>query len=121
MDGHIICGSSMQECGFNAETSDQIQQNILEAAYEMVPELTQFPVVQNWAGLRPSSPEGIPYIGQLPHLHNVWINLGHFRNGLCMGPASAQLLRQLILKQPTSVDSTIYSPEQLLKLEVMTS
>ncbi|KAB1851990.1 glycine oxidase ThiO [Acinetobacter tandoii] len=121
MDGHIVCGSSMQECGFNAKTTKQTQQNILEAAYEMVPELTQFPVVQNWAGLRPSSPEGIPYIGQLPHLHNVWVNLGHFRNGLCMGPASAQLLRQLILKQPTSVDSTIYSPEQLLKPEIMTS
>lgn len=121
MDGHIVCGSSMQDCGFNAKTTKQTQQNILEAAYEMVPELTQFPVVQNWAGLRPSSPEGIPYIGQLPHLHNVWVNLGHFRNGLCMGPASAQLLRQLILKQPPSVDSTIYSPEQLLKPEIMTS
>lgn len=121
MDGHIVCGSSMQECGFNAETSDQIQQNILEAAYEMVPELAQFPVVQNWAGLRPSSPEGIPYIGQLPHLHNVWVNLGHFRNGLCMGPASAQLLRQLMLKQPTSVNAAAYSPEHLLKSEIITS
>ncbi|TCB82383.1 NAD(P)/FAD-dependent oxidoreductase [Acinetobacter sp. ANC 4173] len=121
MDGHIVCGSSMQECGFNAETSDQIQQNILAAAYEMVPELAQFPIVQNWAGLRPSSPEGIPYIGQLPHLSNVWVNLGHFRNGLCMGPASAQLLRQLMLKQPTSVNAATYSPKQLLKPKMVAS
>ncbi|PJG42208.1 D-amino acid oxidase [Acinetobacter tandoii] len=119
MDGHIVCGSSMQECGFNAETSEQIQQTILDAAYEMVPELAQFPVVQQWAGLRPSSPEGIPYIGQLPHLDNVWLNLGHFRNGLCMGPASAQLLRQLMLKQATTLDATAYNPAQLLQSEIL--
>ena len=112
-DGHIVCGSSMQDCGFNAETSEQIQQDILAAAYEMVPELAQFPVVKQWAGLRPSSPEGIPYIGQLPHLSNVWLNLGHFRNGLCMGPASARLLRQLMLKQTTLEDAQAYDPAQL--------
>ena len=79
----------------------------------MVPELANFPVVKQWAGLRPGSPTGVPYIGKLPELHNAWANFGHHRNGLCMGPGSARLLRQLILKQPTLVSPDAYNPERL--------
>ena len=81
----------------------------------MVPELAQFPIVKRWAGLRPSSPHGIPYIGAIPELENLWANFGHFRNGLCIGAGSAQLLRQLILEQPTCVEPNAYSPTQLRK------
>ncbi|MFO1416326.1 MAG: FAD-dependent oxidoreductase [Acinetobacter sp.] len=59
-DGHIVCGSSMADCGFSTAVDEQTQQDILTACLEMVPELEQFPIVQRWAGLRPSSPHGIP-------------------------------------------------------------
>lgn len=114
-DGHIVCGSSMAHCGFNTLPDSKTKQNIIDACLEMVPELAQFPIVKQWAGLRPSSPTGIPYIGQVPEVDNLWINAGHFRNGLCMGPASAQLLRQLMLKQPTDINPALYSPERLSK------
>lgn len=112
-DGHIVCGSSMQEIGFDHRPNIQTQRRIFEASIEMVPKLEQFPIVKSWAGLRPSSPTGIPYIGLLPEFENAWANFGHFRNGLCMGPASAQLLRQLILNQPTLVNADRYSPNHL--------
>ena len=79
----------------------------------MVPELADFPIVHRWAGLRPSSPNGVPYIGKMPEMDNLWANFGHFRNGLCMGAGSAQLLRQLMLDQPTLIDAKAYSPERL--------
>lgn len=113
MDGHVVCGSSMQHIGFDKRPSIQTQQNIYKACVEMVPELAHFPIVKQWAGLRPSSPTGIPYIGQMPDLDNLWANFGHYRNGLCMGPASAQLLRQLILNQDTLVNANAYSTERL--------
>ncbi|AXY57687.1 glycine oxidase ThiO [Acinetobacter chinensis] len=113
MDGHIVCGSSMDNIGFDKRPSVQTQQNIFKACTEMVPELANFPVVKQWAGLRPGSPTGVPYIGKLPELHNAWANFGHHRNGLCMGPGSARLLRQLILKQPTLVSPDAYNPERL--------
>ena len=113
-DGHIVCGSSMHDLGFEHRTDLNTQQQIYQASLELVPELAQFPIVQHWAGLRPSSPTGIPYIGQLPQLENAWANFGHFRNGLCMAPASAKLLTQLMLKQPTFVDASAYSTERLI-------
>ena len=118
-DGHIVCGSSMDDIGFDHRPNIDTQRKIYEASLEMVPELEQFPIVKSWAGLRPSSPTGIPYIGQLPELHNAWANFGHFRNGLCMGPASAQLLRQLILNQDTLDNPETYSPSRLQQTETI--
>lgn len=113
LDGHIVCGSSMARQGFSTCLNPQTSENILQACLQMVPELAQFPIVKQWSGLRPGSPEGIPYIGQMPQITNLWANFGHYRNGLCMGPAAARLLRQLMLQQPTLIDPQPYSPERL--------
>ena len=118
-DGHIVCGSSMDDLGFDHRPNIDTQRKIYEASVEMVPELEQFPIIKSWAGLRPSSPTGIPYIGRLAKLDNAWANFGHFRNGLCMGPASAQLLRQLILNQDTLVNAEVYSPSRLQQNETI--
>ncbi|EXB49453.1 glycine oxidase ThiO [Acinetobacter sp. 1000160] len=118
-DGHIVCGSSMADTGFSNAVDEQTQQDILAACLEMVPELAQFPIVKRWAGLRPSSPQGIPYIGAMPELENLWANFGHFRNGLCMGSGSARLLRQLLLGQETIVDPQAYSPLRLKQQNLM--
>lgn len=114
-DGHVLCGSSMRQVGFDTSPSSEIRQDILQACIEMVPELADFPLVKQWAGLRPSSPDGIPYIGKIPKLQNAWANFGHFRNGLCMGPASGKLLAQLILEQTPIVDPDPYDPLRLLE------
>ena len=113
LDGHIVCGSSMADVGFDQRPSLQTQQNIYKACLDMVPELADFPIVKHWAGLRPSSPTGVPYIGPFPEIANLWANFGHYRNGLCMGPASARLLRELMLGQNLTVDATAYTPERL--------
>ena len=112
-DGHIVCGSSMEHLGFDKRPKVNTQQKIYHACTDIVPELKKLPIVKQWAGLRPSSPDGIPYIGQMPNFENLWANFGHFRNGLCMGPASARLLKQLIFKLPTIVDASAYSPTRL--------
>lgn len=107
-DGYIICGSSMSERGFNTSLDSQISQSILDASFKMIPELEKFPIIKQWAGLRPSSPNGIPKIGKFPNLDNVWANFGHFRNGLVMAPASARLLRQQFYGQNTIVEPSPY-------------
>ena len=114
-DGHVVCGSSMRQCGFDTQTTNTTLQHIQESCFDMVPELANFPIVQSWSGLRPSSPEGIPYIGQMPNFDNLWANFGHFRNGLCMGPASAQLLAELMSGQTPSFNADHYSPTRLFQ------
>ena len=116
MDGHVVCGSSTDHLGFEHRPNIQTTQHIFKACTEMVPELANFPIVKQWAGLRPGSDSGIPYIGKMPDLDNVWANFGHYRNGLCMGPGSARLLRQLMLDQATIVDPVPYQTDRLSAL-----
>ncbi|MEQ1740753.1 MAG: FAD-dependent oxidoreductase, partial [Methyloglobulus sp.] len=69
---------------------------------------------KHWAGIRPGTPYGVPYIDRHPEINNLSINAGHFRNGLAMAPASAQLMADLILDRATAVDPEPYSLNRLV-------
>ncbi len=98
-DGHILVGSTMEYSGFDKSTTDEARQALQAAAEKIVPALRNYPVVNHWAGLRPGSTYGIPYISQHPKIVNLFVSAGHFRNGVAMGPASARLLADLILER----------------------
>jgi len=107
-DGKIIAGSTVEQSGFDKTTTEEAKTKLYQFATEIFPTLRAFPLSQQWAGLRPGSQDGIPYICYHPEISNLSINAGHFRNGLTMAPASAQLLADLILKRPPSLDPTPY-------------
>ena len=54
------------------------------------------------------SVDGIPYIGAHPELKDLYINTGHFRNGIVLGPASARLMSDIILQRPTILNPDKY-------------
>ncbi len=113
-DGKILAGSTVEQAGFNKITTEDAKQQLYQFAAGLLPALKHYPVCHHWAGLRPGSPQGIPYIGRHPQIANLSINAGHFRNGLVMGPASAKLLADLILQRPTDIDPTPYSPTRAI-------
>ncbi|TWH64429.1 glycine oxidase [Azomonas agilis] len=108
-DGHILIGSTLEDVGFDKTTTSEAQTSLLNSAVELLPELANAQIIKHWAGLRPGSPEGIPYIGPVPEYEGLWLNCGHFRNGLVLAPASCQLLTELVLQQPTSIDPSPYT------------
>lgn len=108
-DGKIIAGSTVEQVGFEKITTSEAKEKLYQFATDLLPTLKNYPVCEHWAGLRPGSPEGIPYIGFHPDIDNLSINAGHFRNGLVMGPASARLLADLILQRPTQLDPIPYA------------
>lgn len=95
-DGRVLVGSTMEEAGFDKTTTTEARIELMEAAYRLIPVLADVPLEHHWAGLRPGSPTGVPYIGEHPGIAGLFINSGHFRNGVVMGPASARLLVDLI-------------------------
>jgi glycine oxidase len=98
-DGRILAGSSVEHDHFDKTPSPEAYEKLKDFALALMPSLQQFPIIKHWAGLRPGTEHGIPYIGPHPDIENLYINAGHFRNGLTMGPASAELLADLILKR----------------------
>lgn len=109
-DGRILVGSTVEESGFDKRPTRKAYERLIRFALETLPDLKNHPVELHWAGLRPASPNGIPYIGPHPQLSNVYYNCGHFRNGVVLGPASARLLADLILGRNPMVDPDPYLP-----------
>lgn len=109
-DGHILAGSTLENTGFDKRISHEARESLHESAKEILPALTKLEPVGQWAGLRPCAPDGIPLIGKFPQLSNLYINAGHFRNGLVLAPASCRLLADILLGRSPSVDPNPYRP-----------
>ncbi len=91
-DGHLLVGSTLEDVGFDKSTTVEARDSLWKRASLLLPILREMPLVQHWSGLRPASPHNIPTIGRHPQLENLYINSGHFRYGVTMAPASAEIL-----------------------------
>lgn len=109
-DGHILVGSTLEDVGFDKTPTGDALESLRATAIDLLPGLADAQVVNHWAGLRPASPEGLPYIGPVPGFDGLWLNCGHFRNGLVLAPASCQLLADLMLKRAPCIDPEPYAP-----------
>ncbi len=109
-DGRILIGSTTEDTGFNKETDDSIKRSLLDFAFTTIPALKKYTLEHHWAGLRPSSIDGIPVIGRHPEINNLYINSGHYRNGVVMAPASVRLLAEIMTDRATSLPVQSYAP-----------
>jgi glycine oxidase len=107
-DGRVLIGSTLEETGFDKSTTEQAREELQQEAQRLVPALANFEVEHHWAGLRPGSPTGIPFIGEHPLVKNLFVNSGHFRNGVVLGLASAHLLTDIMLMRNPIIDPDPY-------------
>ncbi|MDZ7803053.1 glycine oxidase ThiO [Thiohalophilus sp.] len=109
-DGRVLVGSTIEEVGFDKSTTDEALATLREAGERLMPALADWPLEHQWAGLRPGSPNGIPYICEVPGVAGLYLNTGHFRNGVVLGLASARLLADLMLGREPIVPPGPYAP-----------
>ncbi|MDE2388512.1 MAG: glycine oxidase ThiO [Betaproteobacteria bacterium] len=107
-DGHLLIGSTLEDTGFDKQTTATARDYLLQRAHAILPMLQGMPLKQHWSGLRPASPENIPTIGRHPDIRNLLINSGHFRYGVTMAPASAEILVNEITGASQPFDTTPY-------------
>ncbi len=108
-DGRILVGSTLEEVGFDKSTTHAAMQELEGEACRLIPALAGYKIEHHWAGLRPGSPHGIPYILQHPRIEGLFINTGHFRNGVVLGPASAHLLADILLGRQPILEPAAYA------------
>jgi len=108
-DGRILAGSTLEYVGFDKSTTPEARQALWEAAVALIPGLEALEVEHHWAGLRPGSPDGVPYVGEHPEVKGLFVNVGHFRNGVVLGLAAARLLSDLILRREPILDPRDYA------------
>jgi glycine oxidase len=73
----------------------QVGVDLLAFAVNRFPSLKNANIEQHWAGFRPASSADV-IVGKQPQLASLYINAGHFRNGLNMAPESANRIKKLL-------------------------
>ena len=107
-DGRILAGSTLEKKGFDKSISDDAMLELHQAAVDIIPALENTPVERQWSGLRPGTDNGIPYICEHNETENLFINTGHYRNGIVLGPASSMLMADLVCDSTPIVDKSPY-------------
>ena len=114
MSHDLRCAGTMEIAGIDLSVNMNRVQGIVNGVNSFFPELdVKLPQKQAvWSGLRPCSPDGLPYIGRVKHLKNLTIATGHGMMGLSLGPATGKLVSEIIANTPLSMDIAALTPER---------
>ncbi len=106
----MLAGSTMEHAGFDAGVTEEGQNRILTAAARLYPGVANQRARRAWAGLRPSTPDGRPIMGQDPEFEGLWYATGHGRNGILLAGLTGELVGQMLTGEPSEDDLTPMSP-----------
>jgi len=114
MGGALRVGGTMEIAGLNDRVDPRRVEGILRAIPQYFPNFRRehFDGLQPWHGLRPCSPDGLPYLGRTRAAENLVIATGHAMMGLSLAPITGELAAQLVDREPPRFDLTLLDPDR---------
>lgn len=91
-DGLLLVGATEEEIGFEKANTSEGVAELRRLAERALPSLKGREPLRTWAGLRPATFDGLPYLGRAPGFENLFVAAGHFRAGLTLAPGTAVVL-----------------------------
>ncbi|WP_168120571.1 glycine oxidase ThiO [Paenibacillus sp. HB172176] len=108
----LVCGASEDIAGFDTSVTERginrlrgWNKNVIEKLEKLVP-------FHQWAGLRPSTQDGYPFLGELDSAKRVMFAAGHYRNGILLSPITAKLVADRIADQAVPNYYACFSPRR---------
>ncbi|MET9952663.1 glycine oxidase ThiO [Streptomyces sp. NPDC006339] len=94
-NGELVVGATSEELGWDTTVTAGGVYELLRDAHELVPGITELPLTETRAGLRPGSPDNAPLLGPsaLPGLH---LATGHYRNGVLLTPVTGDVMAEAL-------------------------
>ena len=108
-DGRLLVGATVEEAGFDKRADPDTIQRLHRAALKVVPKLTNARILEDWAGLRPGTPDNLPILGAT-EIPGYYAATGHFRDGILLAPITAQVMVDVIEGLKPEHDLTPFSP-----------
>lgn len=110
-ENKLRIGGTMELSGINNKVLVKRMQGIYESARDFYPGLKiDFPPVEKiWTGLRPVTPDGLPYIGKISDFTNVTFAGGHAMLGISQGTGTGKLVSEIISQKKCSIDITAFN------------
>lgn len=108
--GQLLLGSSREYERAESVISAPLLARMLQRCFRFLPGLARLKALRAWTGFRPTTPDGLPYIGALPSRHGVWVAAGHEGLGVTTALGTAQLFVDLFLGHAPGIDPAPYLP-----------
>ncbi|MCB1275113.1 FAD-dependent oxidoreductase [Prosthecobacter sp.] len=114
MDGALRVGGTMEMAGIDESITQRRVRGITRAFPQFFPafEEKDFAEVKPWSGLRPVSPDGMPYIGKTKRWKNLTVATGHAMMGLSLAPATGKIVAELLTREKSPVALDLMSPDR---------
>jgi glycine oxidase len=95
-DGRILIGATVEYTGFKKAVTVCGISQLLSSATKLLPSISDCEIIEMWSGLRPDTKDHLPVIGPCD-VKNLWLAMGHFRNGILLAPVTARLIAGAII------------------------
>jgi D-amino-acid dehydrogenase len=114
MQGALRVGGTMEMAGVDETVTQRRVRGITRAFPRYFPEFKEadFGEVKPWSGLRPVSPDGMPYLGKTKRWQNLTVATGHAMMGLSLAPATGHIVSALLANEPAPVALELLHPER---------
>jgi glycine oxidase len=113
-DGRVLVGSTMEFVGYQREVTAGAIRDLLSAAIELVPSLTDSNLGRTWSNFRPYSDRGRPIIGA-SEIRGLILATGHHRNGILLAPVTAEIVCALALGDRPPFEVGTYATSSHMK------
>jgi len=108
-DGRLLVGATVEEAGFDKRTDRATIQHLHRAALALVSKLRDAKILEDWAGLRPGTPDALPILGATA-TPGYYVATGHFRDGILLAPITAEVMTAVIEGRTPEFDLAPFSP-----------
>jgi len=112
MANSLRFGGTMEITGVDHNIRMNRVKGMVDAIPKYYPEMNVVMPQTNeiWHGLRPCSPDGLPFIGRSKKISNLILATGHSMMGLSLGPGTGRLVSEIISREKTSIDISSFEP-----------
>jgi glycine oxidase len=108
-DGRLLIGATVEEAGFDKRVDARTIQQLHHSAVRLIPAVASARILEDWAGLRPGTPDNLPILGPTS-LPGYFVAAGHFRDGILLAPITAKVMADTMAGGGCGFDLTPFSP-----------
>ena len=110
-NGKLVIGATVEDAGYDKRVQPDTIQRMHLAAAVLAPAIGQARILEDWAGLRPGTPDKLPIMGRT-EIENYFVATGHYRDGILLAPVTGKIMAQIITGEDHGIDVTAFSPER---------
>jgi glycine/D-amino acid oxidase-like deaminating enzyme len=110
--GTLLVGSTREFVDWDTTTTLEGVRTVLRHAANIIPALNKLNIIRTFAGLRPYTPDGLPYLGLMPGIDNLYVAVGHEGDGIALAPITGKLMAELVTSGQTSIPLHEIAPDR---------